>query len=250
MRLVIVEDEPLARDKLAACLRAAAPEGTIVAQLGGVEEAIRWLQHHPAPDLLVCDIQLSDGLSFEIFRTVAVRCPVIFTTAFDEYMLEAFQTNGIDYLLKPLRQAQVTAALGKYRALAEHFTADYARRLQAVTQGSAAPRERFLVRRGAGHLIIKVADVAYFYTEDKLVFLVTRAAQRHLLDKTLAEVEAAVDPDQFFRANRSTLVHIDAVARCTPYGKGKLLLDLCPAAREPCVVSQERAGACREWLGA
>jgi two-component system LytT family response regulator len=250
MRLVIVEDEPLAREKLAACLRAAAPDAAILAQLGGVAEAIRWFQANPPPDLLFCDVQLSDGLSFEIFRAVAVRCPVIFTTAFADYMLEAFQTNGIDYLLKPLRQSQVSAALGKYHALAAHFTADYAQRLHAVTHGSAAPRQRFLVRKGTSHLIVKLADVAYFYTEDKLVFLVTRTAQRHLLDKTLAEIEALVDPVRFFRANRATLVNADAVARCSPYGKGKLLLDLCPPAVEPVVVSQERAAACRDWLGA
>ncbi len=250
MRLVIVEDEPLAREKLASCLRLAAPAAEIAAQLGGVAEAVRWFQDNPPPDLLFCDIQLSDGLSFEIFRATPIRCPVIFTTAYEEYLLEAFQTNGIDYLLKPIRQTQVAAALGKYQALAAHFTAEYSHRLHAVTHGAPTPRDRFLVRRGAGHLVVKVAEIAYFYTEDKLVFLVTTATQRHLLDKTIAEIEAELDPARFFRANRATLVHIDAVVRCTPYPKGKLLLELAPPARQPVVVSQERAAACREWLGA
>jgi len=250
MRVVIVEDEPLAREKLASTLRTAAPTAGIVAELASVAEAIRWFAANPPPDLLFCDIQLSDGLSFEIFRALPVRCPVVFTTAFDEYLLEAFQTNGIDYLLKPIRQPQVAAAIGKYRALAEHFTSDYAERLQTVTHGGPAPRDRFLVRKGTGHLVIKVADVAYFYTEDKLIFLVTTAGQRHLLDKPLAEIETQLDPGRFFRANRATLVQIDAILRCSPYGKGKLLLELHPAPREPVVVSQERAAACREWLGA
>ncbi|MBI2688224.1 MAG: response regulator transcription factor [Acidobacteria bacterium] len=249
MRLVIVEDEPPAREKLASCLRTAAPEAAILAQLGGVAEAIRWFGQHSAPDLLFCDTQLSDGLSFEIFRAQPVHCPVVFTTAFDEYLLESFQTNSIDYLLKPIRQAQVAAALAKYRALAAHFTAGYAHRLHAITHGAIAPRDRFLVRKGAGHLVVKVPEIAYFYTEDKLIFLVTAAGQRHLLDKTLSEIEAELDAARFFRANRATLVQIDAISRCSPYGKGRLLLELHPPPREPVVVSQERASACREWLG-
>ena len=250
MRLVIVEDEALAREKLASSLHTVAPDAVIVAQLASLAEAIRWFTANPAPDLLFSDIQLTDGLSFELFRAVPVRCPVVFTTAFDEYLLEAFQTNGIDYLLKPIRNTQVAAAIAKYHTFAAHFTADYAERLHAVTHGAAAPRDRFLVRKGAGHLVIKVADIAYFYTEDKLVFLVTNATQRHLLDKPLTEIESILDPAAFFRANRATLVHIDSVQRCTPYGKGKLLLELRPSPREPVIVSQERAAACRHWLGA
>ncbi|MBL8240119.1 MAG: response regulator transcription factor [Bryobacterales bacterium] len=250
MRLVIVEDEPLAREKLAASLRAAAPEAVIVAQLASVAEAVRWFSSHLPPDLLFCDIQLTDGLSFEIFRATPIRCPVVFTTAFDDYSLEAFQTNSIDYLLKPIRQSQVASALAKYRALAAHFTADYARRLHAVTHEPSVPRDRFLVRKGTGHLVVKINDVAYFYTEDKLVFLVTHAPQRHLIDKTLAEIEAVLPPPSFFRANRATLVHIDSIVRCSPYGKGKLLLELRPPSAEPVIVSQERAAACRQWLGA
>lgn len=250
MRLVIVEDEPIARERLAACLRQAAPGAEIVAELGSVAEAVRWFGANAAPDLLFCDIQLTDGLSFAIFRAIPVRCPVVFTTAHEEYLLEAFQTNGIDYLLKPIRQAQVAAALGKYQALAAHYTAEYERRLQAVTHGTGGARDRYLVRRGGGHLVVKVADIAYIYTEDKLVFLVTAGGQRHLLDKALGEIEGELDPARFFRANRATLVNIDAIVRCEPYGKGKLLLELSPPAREPVVVSQERAAACRAWLGA
>ena len=146
--------------------------------------------------------------------------------------------------------SQVTSAIAKYHALAAHFTVEYAHRLKAVTHGAQSPRDRFLVRKGTGHLVIKVADVAYFYTEDKLVFLITNNTQRHLLDKPLAEIEGSLDRAAFFRANRATLVHIDSVARCTPYGKGKLLLELRPPPREPVIVSQERAATCRHWLAA
>ena len=249
MNLVIVEDEPLARDKLAACLRGAAPNAAIAAELASVAEAVRWFRTNPAPDLVFCDIQLTDGLSFEIFRAVPFAAPVVFTTAYDEYMLEAFQTNGIDYLLKPIRQVQVAAALAKFETLAGHFTADYAARLRNVTHDGAKRRDRFLIRRGAGFHVVKTTDIAYFFTEDKLVFLVTRDGKRHLVEKALTEIEREIDSDRFFRANRAFLVSIDAVERCTAFGKGRLALELHPAAKEVVIVSQERASACRIWLG-
>ncbi|MBM3783317.1 MAG: response regulator transcription factor [Acidobacteria bacterium] len=250
MRLVIVEDEPLAREKLAAFLTAAAPDAEIVAKLGSVSEAVAWFQSNAAPDLLFCDILLSDGMSFEIFRAAPVPCPVVFTTAFDEYLLEAFQSNGIDYLLKPIRQSQVAAALGKYRALAEHFAADYQTRLRNVTHHNAKRRDRFLVRKGVGYHVIRTGEIAYFHAEDKLVFLMTRSGQRYLVDMPLAAIEAELERGEFFRANRAWLVHVDAVERLAPCGKGKLMLELTPSTREPVVVSQERAAACRSWLGA
>lgn len=249
MNLVIVEDEPLAREKLAGCLRTAVPNAVIAAELASVAEAVRWFRANPAPDLVFCDIQLTDGLSFEIFRSVPFASPVVFTTAYDEYMLEAFQSNGIDYLLKPIRQAQVAAALAKFQTLAGHFTSEYAARLRNVTHDGAKRRDRFLIRRGAGFHVVKTSDIAYFFTEDKLVFLVTRGGSRHLVEKVLSEIEREIDSDRFFRANRAFLISIDAVARCTSCGKGRLALELTPPAKDAVIVSQERSAACRIWLG-
>jgi two-component system LytT family response regulator len=245
MRIVIVEDEPPARDKLAAAILAAAPDAEIVASLAGVAETVEWLAANSAPDLLFLDIQLSDGLSFDILRRARVTCPVIFATAFDEYLLDAFQANGIDYLLKPIRDERVAAAIAKYRRLSAHFTADHTALLESVKP----PRERLLVRKGIDLLSVRTSDVAYVFTSDKLVFLVTHAGARYLLDRAVADLEAELDPARFFRANRAWLVSIDAIARCRPYGKGKLLLDLRPPAGEEVIVSQERAAAFREWFG-
>ena len=250
MRVVIVEDEPPAREKLAAAIRAAVAEARIEAELAGVEETVQWLAGNPPPDLLFLDIQLSDGQSFEILRRTRVACPVIFATAFDEYLLDAFQSNGIDYLLKPIREEKVAAAIQKYRRLREHFTADTGALLESLARGRAAYRLRFLVRKGPDLVSVPAEAVAYFFTADKLVFLVTGGGARHLLDRPLAEVEAEVDPARFFRANRAWLVSIEAIARCRPYGKGKLLLELRPAPQEEVIVSQERAPALRAWLGA
>jgi two-component system LytT family response regulator len=245
MRIVIVEDEPPARDKLAAAISATAPDARIVASLSGVAETVDWLAANPAPDLLFLDIQLSDGLSFDILRRARVTCPVVFATAFDEYLLDAFQANGIDYLLKPIRDDRVAAAIAKYHRLGAHFTADHTALLESLKRR----RERLLVRKGADLISVRTADIAYVFTSDKLVFLVTQAGTRYLLDRTLAELEQELDPARFFRANRAWLVSIDAIARCRPYGKGKLLLELRPATAEEVVVSQERSAAFREWFG-
>jgi DNA-binding LytR/AlgR family response regulator len=246
MRVAIVEDEAPARERLAAAIRKAAPDASIASALASVGEAVDWLERNPAPDLLFLDIQLGDGLSFEILRRAHVTCPVVFATAFDEYLIDAFQSNGIDYLLKPIRDERVAAAIAKYRGLKEHFHGDAL--LQALAKPRAC-RERFLVRRGDDLTTVRSADVAYFHTSDKLVFLTTRAAARFSLDRPLADLEAELDPLRFFRANRAFLVNIDAVVRCRAYGKGKLLLELKPAATEEVVVSQERAAAFRKWFG-
>ncbi len=248
MRIVIVEDEPPAREKLAAAIRASARDAEIVAELTGVEETLTWLETHPAPDLLFLDIQLSDGRSFEILERSAVDIPVIFATAFDEYLLQAFGSNGIDYLLKPVRKERVEAAIDKYRRLRGHFEGNRAGLLEAIARAPSV-RDRLLVRTGIDFVSVKTADVAYIYTADKLVFLVTKSGARHMLDRPIADVEAELDRRRFIRANRGFLIHIDAVVRCRPYGKGKLLLELRPKPEVEVVVSQERAAAVREWLG-
>ncbi len=246
MRIAIVEDELPARERLVAAIRKAEPDAIIVAELGGVADAVAWLESNPAPDLLFLDIQLGDGVSFEILRRTQTACPVIFATAFDEYLIDAFQSNGIDYLLKPIPDGRVAAALAKYRGLKRHFQAGPLLESLVKPRGY---RERVLVRKGGDWIGIRMADAAYFHTVDKLVFLTTKQGARFTLDRTLAELESELDPRRFFRANRAFLVHIDAVTRCRAYGKGKLLLELRPAPEEEVIVSQERAAAFRKWLG-
>lgn len=240
LRVVVVEDEAPAREKLIAAIRSTAPDVEIAAALGGAEEAAEWFARNEPPGLLFLDVQLGDGSGFDILRRVPLRCPVVFATAFDDYVMEAFRAGGIDYLLKPVRVERVAEAIAKYRALGEHF-----RRGER-----GAPRERLLVRKGADLLPLRTADLAYLYTEDKLVFAVLRGGGRYVLDRPLAEWEAELDAARFFRATRAYLVSIDAVVRCRPYGKGKLLLDLLPPAAEEVIVSQERAASFRQWLGA
>jgi DNA-binding LytR/AlgR family response regulator len=249
MRLLILEDEAPARDKLVAAIKAATPEAEIVAALPSIAEAGKWFTTNRMPDLIFADIQLADGLSLELLQSSEITCPVVFATAFDEYLLEAFAAHGIDYLLKPIRTERVAAALAKYEELREHFTPQRRDGIVAALQRQPGRRERFLVRRGIDLMSVPVADVAYLYASDRLVFLMTKAGVRHVLDRPLNNVEAELDPTRYFRANRAFIVSVDAIARCRPYGKGKLLLELRPAAEEEVVVSQERAAAFRAWLG-
>ena len=248
MKVAIVEDEPLARQMLADCIRQCKGDVEIVAALEGVADTVAWLEAHGQPDLLFVDIQLGDGTSFDIFRRSRLNCPVVFTTAYDDHVLEAFQSNGIDYLLKPIRRDKVATALEKYERLKGHFVSDHAAVSRALTKPSA-PRERFLVRRGSEFVPVRTVEVAYFFSEHKLVFLVTRDGKRHVLDKTLSEVEHELESTRFFRVNRNFLASIDSIARCTPHGKGKLLVQLTPSCGAEVTVSQERASDFKRWLG-
>jgi DNA-binding LytR/AlgR family response regulator len=248
IRILVVEDENPAREKLITAILACAPEADIVGATSSIAETVSWLRTNAQPDLIFLDIQLSDGVSFEVFRRVPVTCPVIFATAFDEYILEALQENGIDYLLKPVRTERVAAALDKFRRLRAHFTADYAPLAKSLAR-EPKRRDRLLVRKGIDFVSVKTGDIAYLFTRDKLVFLMTRSGVRYMLDRPLAELESELDGSLFFRANRAYLVSADSVARCRAYGKGRLLLDLRPAPEDEIIVSQERAAAFREWLG-
>jgi DNA-binding LytR/AlgR family response regulator len=210
--------------------------------LPSVAEAIAWLAGHPTPDLIIADIQLADGLSLEIFDHASPGCPVIFATAYDEYVIDAMQRDGIAYLVKPLREQDVIGALAKYDRLESHF----AERVRGLARRLGAPR-RLVARRRDGFVVLSLAEVAYFSVDDKLVDVVTRDARRFAVDQTLAELESELDTE-FFRVNRQYLVHAAAVAGFRSYAKGKLLVDLQPPPRGEVIVSQENAARFRAWL--
>jgi DNA-binding LytR/AlgR family response regulator len=195
------------------------------------------------------DIQLSDGRSLGILRAVEVACPVIVITAYDQHVLEALSLNCIDYLLKPVRQERLAQALDKYLRLRSHFAGDLAGLVRDV-DGRGRGRDRILARKGLDFVPVPVADVAYFFTEHKLVFLRDRKGTQYLVDKPLADLEAELDAARFFRLNRKYLARVDAVRRFRPGDKGRLVVALEPEPAEPVVVSQERAAAFRQWLGA
>jgi DNA-binding LytR/AlgR family response regulator len=241
MTIVVLEDEAPARAWFEQVLARHRP-GVAIAMLASVAEAIAWLAAHPPPDLIIADIQLADGLSLEIFDHAQPGCPVIFATAYDEYVVDAMQRDGIAYLLKPLREPDVAAALAKYDRLESHFT----ERVRGLARRLGTPR-RLVARRRDGFVVLPVSEVAYFAVDDKLVDVVTRDARRFAVDQTLAELEAEQGVE-FFRVNRQYLVHAAAVAGFRPHTKGKLLVDLVPPPVGDVVVSQDNAARFRAWL--
>jgi DNA-binding LytR/AlgR family response regulator len=242
--VVILEDEAPARQRLEEALRRVAPGAIVAAALASVEQATGWFAEHPAPDVVLADIQLADGLSFEVFERTAAACPVIFCTAYDEYAIAAMTAGGIDYLQKPIRDDDLARALGRYRRLEAHF----ADRLRSVAHAIARPPRRLLARRRDGFVTLAVDQVAYFVVDDKLVDVVTRDGKRFGLDRTLGELEAELDPAEFFRVNRQYLVAARAVGGFRAFARGKLLVELAPAPGSEVVVSQDNAARFRAWL--
>ncbi|PRY04272.1 LytTR family two component transcriptional regulator [Pontibacter ummariensis] len=252
MKVIIIEDEQLAAEALEAITKRLRPEIEVLATLSSVEESVEWLALHQSPDLIFCDIHLSDGSSFEIFKQVEVKCPVIFTTAYNQYAIEAFQVNSVDYLLKPIKPAEVAKALKKHEELKKHHLAtgfgDLQQLVQVPQHSHSAYKTRFLVKNGQAIKAIPTHEVAYFLAEEGVVFLVTEQGKRFVINQTLDQLEEQLDSAQFFRANRQVLVHIDAVQEVRPYFKGRLSLLLKPAAKEEQIISSSRAATFKEWL--
>jgi two-component system LytT family response regulator len=250
MKCIIIEDEKPAAEKLLSLLAVSDQPVTVDVVLGSIREAIDWLQQHPAPELIFMDIELSDGLSFKIFEEVNVECPVIFTTAYDEYWQEAFEHNSIDYLLKPVKPEKLEAALNKYQKLKQHFTTGYkdlANWSSTATQSGF--KKRFLVKRGTDYISIKAEEVAYFYATHKLVCMVDSSGQKFIMDQSLADIETQVDPAVFYRVNRKYLVNMSAIKRIKTYPKSKLMLEVAPLVTEDIIISQENAAAFKQWMG-
>ncbi|MCY7351489.1 MAG: LytTR family DNA-binding domain-containing protein [Cytophagaceae bacterium] len=254
MTILLVEDEPLAAKRLATLLREVAPDAQIVGQTESVRETLRWLDAHPAPDLMLLDIQLADGLSFEIFQQRPINAPVIFTTAYDEYALRAFKVNSVDYLLKPIEKEELAVALDKFRQTRgippnTVLTEQLGRMLEAYGVKPVSHKSRFLLRQGGRLEVIETGEVDYLFAEDKVVFLVTTQSRKFIVDETLDELERQLDPNQFFRLNRKYLGRLSAIGRIEPHFNGKLRLWLKHRpAEEEIFVSRERAESFKVWL--
>lgn len=252
MRVAIVEDEPIASLHLEQTILACAPDAQIVARLGGVRETAAWLDRNGLPDLMFLDIRLRDGLVLDLLASRTLACPVIFTTAHDEYVMDAFAANAIDYLLKPVEQEHVSRALGKYRQIREHFLQRHREPRVDAPPADGDPaglcRRRFVVRKGAEYITVPVEQVAYFCTEHKITFLVANDGQRFMVDDALTVVESQVSPARFFRANRQHLVSVESIARFRPGGRGQVELELLHPPGFLITVSQERAAEFRRWI--
>ncbi len=248
MNLFLVEDEAPARDRLIETIARVEPGARIAGVAASVREAEAWLAANPPPDLMLLDVQLADGLSFELFARRPLTCPAIFATAYDEFVLEAFKANAIDYVLKPVSDAALARAFANYRRLRSHFGADVAKVLARLAIAPSQPRQRIVARKGSGFVSVRLDAVGYFVSLEKSTFAIDLDGARHLVDTTLAELSEQLDPQRFFRINRQVIVSAAAVLGFRPCGKGRLSLQLAPAPHETVTVTQERAAAFREWI--
>ncbi len=244
MDVIIIEDELPARAKLEGMLKELNHEVRVVAQLGSVKESIEWLQNNREPALAFVDIQLSDDYSFEIFKKHPIKFPVIFTTAYDKYLLESFEFNAIDYLLKPISAEKLKRSFEKIQNLEQHFVQGNI--LKLLQQNSPA-KSRIVARKGTEFVALTHEEIAYFFTEHKLVFVKDFQGRQMIVDKNLGELENMLDKEQFFRLNRKYLINIKSVDRFKP-DNGRILVFLKPEIIEDVHVSKETAPEFREWI--
>lgn len=264
MNVLLIEDEDLAVRKLSKLLAEIDSTIHIVGKAASVQESVEFLQNNPAPDLILMDIELADGQSFEIFDQVKVESPVIFTTSYDEYALRAFKVNSIDYLLKPIKRQELEAGLAKYNRLTKAPEAEAARnpasvdrdaidslvqQLRQQMQQPADYRKRFLVKHLQQWVPVEVSDIAFFYSEEGTSLFKSRNNQKYSVDYTLDELEKMLDPERFFRANRQFIISIQCVQQINPYFNNKIKLTLTPAPDSEVIISREKATDFKKWLG-
>jgi DNA-binding LytR/AlgR family response regulator len=250
MRVIIIEDELLAQANLERLLTRVKSNIVVEVKLGSVRDTLDWLAAHPAPDLAFVDIQLSDDHAFEIFRRFEPTFPIVFTTAFDKYVLESFEYNSIDYLLKPITEEKLGRTLEKVERLSHHFNRQAIAQLAGYTQEVPAQKyaDRIVARKGNQYIVVPTNQIAYLFTVHKIVFLKDFGGKQMIVDKNLATLEAALDPVKFIRLNRKYIAAAKAISHYTPV-QGKIRVALEPDNAEEVFVSKESAPSFREWIG-
>ncbi len=248
--VLIVEDELPASRQLSKMIKQELPRVNILATLDAVEDTVTWLRNHAAPDLIFMDIQIADGLSFDVFRQVDITSPLIFTTAFDHYAVQAFKVNAIDYLLKPVDPEELSIALQKVQ---ERLKAESspAIDLKAISQffQKTTYKERFLIKTGQHFSFLQTSDAAFFRSSEGLTQAFTFSGKKHFVEHTIEELGQLLDPKDFFRINRGLVLNINSIQKIHPHLNGRLKLDLLPSAPEEIFVSRDRVNEFKAWLG-
>ena len=251
MQVLIIVDELPAANRLVKMLEGIDSSIQVVNRIDSVEASVKFLQTDPAVDLIFMDIQLADGLSFDILSQVNIQTPVIFTTAFDQYTLKAFKVNSIDYLLKPIDEKELRQAVDKYNRIYRQPESDYPDKLlQLVKEMNLRQyKERLLIKRGQQLSYLKTNSIAYCFADGKLCYAVDFSGNRHMIENNLSVLEEQLQPSRFFRINRHLLVNIESVKKVHTWLGGRLKLEIDPGTSVETIVSRERVNAFKEWLG-
>ncbi|MBN1791893.1 MAG: response regulator transcription factor [Bacteroidales bacterium] len=246
---LIIEDEKLSAERLAGMVSRLFPDFNLINTLDSVKSAVRWLSHNKQPQLAFFDIQLADGLSFEIFEQVSVHFPVVFTTAFNEYAIRAFKVNCIDYLLKPLDEDELKASINKFRAgLSRSGAVEHEAIAMALSQFTNTYKSRFVVKVGEHLRMIGVEEIAMFLSADKSTYIRTLSNRDYGVGFTLEQIENLVDPKHFFRINRKYIISITSIQDIITYSHSRLKLKLPVTCEENILVSRERIDSFKNWL--
>lgn len=253
IKAAIIEDEIPAARMLTSMINSLRPSWEVTTIAGSVEESIDWFKENEHPDILFLDIHLSDGNSFSFLEEVKLKSMLIFTTAYDEYALQAFKANSIDYLLKPISKDQLSASIIKFEKLSvtssfEDSKAEMLDMIQNIAQPSKKYRTRFLINTTTASISLLVKDIAFFYSEHKVCFAVTYTGKDYPLNMSLDKLASELDPDSFFRTNRQTIVCINAITKIEPYFHNKIKVSTKPSFKESITVSKERSSRFKQWL--
>jgi DNA-binding LytR/AlgR family response regulator len=253
MNVLIIEDETLTARRLEKLLHAYDPAIQVLAQLPSVKTAVRWLVDHEStnsPDLIFLDIHLEDDTGFRIIELTGTRVPIIFTTAYDDYTLQAFKTNSIDYLLKPIDENELAAAINKFKTLRKKTIPDLSNLVQLLEKsGEKRYKDRFMITIGTKIRTVSVTEIAYFFFEDKATWLTHHEGQHLTIEYSLDKLEELLQPQQFFRVNRAFLVSLASIETIHTYSGSKLKLELQPKSRQEVYVSGDRITDFKKWLG-
>lgn len=249
MQILLLEDEEAAAAQLRRFVHQYNPAATIVGECQQVSEAVEFLRTHPAPDLILSDIELLDGNVFGLFQQVAVSSPIIFVTAYDTFLVPAFEQNGIAYVLKPVQYTQLAAALQKYERLRQSFQGAVLQQL-AAAYAAPAPRykQRLISKSRQGIYLLDVADLAYFQLRNGVTHAIDRQGRAFVLNETLSQLETQLDPAAFFRLNRTELVQLCAIERLEPYFNDTLIVHLKAPTATTLTSSTHRTPDLRRWL--
>jgi len=254
LKVLIIEDEIPAQRLLKETLQEINSETEVVDCLNSIKSAVEWFQNNPHPEIVLLDIQLSDGLSFEIFKQMKIESMIIFTTAYDEYAMQAFKVNSLDYLLKPIEKDELQVAFEKYYQYNKQFiqeknsNIDFSALASLIKNEKSEYRKRFLIQSNESFFHLPIEQIAFFYSMQGITFAVTFEKREYPINFSLENLKEQLNPEYYFKINRQIIINIEGIKRVHTYFNGKLKLETKPEHSEEIIVGKDKAASFKRWL--